>query len=146
MRNRTDQPRCGSDGFLRLGAIAFAIGFSVHALDHARRGLISVPTRVIVIGTIQGVLAVFAVWMVLRGRDRAPTAAILVGFGSALLFTNGHLLPISPDSYVSQADPSVTWFSWVTAFAEIGTGTLFGFAGLRARLSPSAKPPIRSAA
>ena len=120
--------------FLRLAAIAFAIGFSIHALDHARRGLSSVPSHVIVIGTIQGLFAVIAVWMALSGRTRAPVAAILVGFGSALLFTNGHLLPISPDSYVSAPDHNVTWFSWVTAFSEIGTGVLFGIAGVRARL------------
>ena len=146
MRDRTDERRGGSDGFLRLAAIAFAIGFSVHAFDHARRGLASAPTRVIVIGTIQGILAVVAIWMVLRGRDGGPMAAVLVGFGSALLFTNGHLLPISPDSYVSEAHPSVTWFSWVTAFSEIGTGIVFGVAGLRARPTPTSKPRLRRAA
>ena len=125
------------DGFLRVASIAFAIGFSVHAFDHARRGLNSAPTRVIAIGTIQGALAVLAVWLVLRGHHRGPIAAIFVGFGSALLFTNGHLLPISPDSYVTQAHPSVTWFSWVTAFTEIGSGIVFGLAGLRARAGVS---------
>jgi hypothetical protein len=146
MTEQVDPLRRGRDVFLRRAAIAFALGFSVHAFDHALRGLSSAPTRVFIIGTIQGLFAVLAVWMVLRGRERAPMAAILVGFGSALLFTNGHLLPISPDSYVSDAHPSVTWFSWVTAFAEIGTGLVFGIAGLRARLSPSTGPQIRSAA
>lgn len=133
MTNRSREARVDSAAFLRLSAIAFAVGFSAHALDHVRRGLYTVPTRVIVIGTIQGVLASIAIGMVLRGHDRAPMAAILIGFGSALLFTNGHLLPISPDSYVSEAHPSVTWFSWVTAFSEITTGIVLGFAGLRAR-------------
>jgi hypothetical protein len=127
--------QANSEGFLRWAAVAFAIGFSVHALDHLRRGLTAAPTRVIIIGTIQGVFAVIAVWMALTGRRRAPAAAILVGFGSALLFTNGHLLPFSPDSFVTEADTGVTWFSWVTALAEIGTGIVFGIAGVRARLS-----------
>ena len=131
--------------FLHAAAIAFAIGFSVHAFDHARRGLTSAPTRVIVLGTLQGICAVVAVWMVLSGRGRAPMAAILVGFGSALLFTNGHLLPISPDSYVSDAHPSVTWFSWVTAFAEITTGVVFGIAGLRSRERSAPEPVSRAA-
>ncbi len=130
----------GPDAFLRRAAIAFAIGFSLHALDHARRGLATAPTRVIVIGTIQGIVAVIAVWMVLRGRDRASTAAMLVGFGSALLFTSGHLLPISPDSYVSGARQGVTWFSWLTAFSEIGTGLVLGIAALRARPSSTYRP------
>lgn len=119
--------------FLRWTAMAFAIGFSAHVLDHVRRGVTSAPTRVIVIGTIQGLLAVLAVWMTLSRNSRAPLAAMLVGFGSALLFMNGHLLPISLDSYVTAPDASVSWFSWLTAFAEIGTGLTFGAAGLRLR-------------
>ena len=136
----------GSPQFLRLAAIAFGIGFSLHALDHARRGFSSAPTRVFVLGTIQGLCAVAAVWMALRGRKGAPVAAIAVGFGSALLFTNGHLLPISPDSYVSAPDHTVTWFSWVTAFGEIVTATLFGIAGLIARFGSEDSRDMRTAA
>ncbi len=132
MSVRTGRLLTDRGDFLRWTAIAFALGFALHALDHLRRGLTSVPTRVVVIGTIQGVLAVVAVWMAISRRRRAPLAAILVGFGSALLFTNGHLLPVSPDSYVSASAHDVTWFSWVTAFSEIATGTLFGIAGVRA--------------
>ena len=131
----TESSPAGHRAFLRMAAVTFAAGFSLHALDHVRRGLTSSPTRVIVIGTIQGMLSVLAVWAALTGRKNASLAAILVGFGSALLFTNGHLLPVSPDSYVSDPHSSVTWYSWVTAFAEIGTGILFGIAGLRVRLS-----------
>jgi hypothetical protein len=132
MADGTDDVRLDAGPFLRWAAIAFAVGFSAHAFDHARRGLTSVPTRVIVIGTMQGLFAVLAVWMTLSGRARAPMAAILVGFGSALLFANGHLLPISPDSYVSGPDDNVSWFSWMTAVSEIGTGVLFGIAGVGA--------------
>lgn len=28
---------------------------------------------------------------------------------------------------------NVTWFSWVTALSEIGTGLLFAYAGMRAK-------------
>jgi hypothetical protein len=135
MTHSPERYRPTSDRLLRWAAVAFAIGYSVHALDHLRRGLTTAPTRVMVIGTIQGLAAVLAVWMALRSRRQAPMAAILVGFGSALLFTNGHLFPFSPDSFLTEADTGVTWFSWVTAFAEIGTGIVFGIAGLRARRS-----------
>src|SRR5687767_9534862 len=100
MAEATSNARSKSS-FLRVAAVAFAVGFSAHALDHARRGLTASPTRVLAIGALQGVAAVAAIWMVLRGDDRAPVAAMVVGFGSALLFTNGHLLPVSPDSYVA---------------------------------------------
>ena len=135
MTARLEQSPAESDGFLRWAAVAFAIGFSAHALDHLRRGLTASPTRVIIVGTVQGVLAVIAVWMAVTGRRRAATAAILVGFGSALLFTYGHLLPVSLDSFVSPPHRSVTWFSWATAVAEIGTGIVFGIAGVRTRMT-----------
>ncbi len=127
--------------FLKWAAVAFAIGFSVHAVDHFRRGLATTPTRVVIVGTIQGLFAVLAVWMALKGSDKAPIAALVVGFGSALLFTSGHLLPMSPDSYVAPPLRNVTWFSWLSAFAEIGTRILFGIAGLRARLNESREVP-----
>ena len=128
--------RVDRDRFLRRAAIAFAIGYSVHALDHLRRGLTAAPPRVLVVGTIQGVLVAIAIRMVLIGRPRAARAAMLIGFGSALLFTYGHLVPrVSIDSFVTAPDPSVTWFSWVTAVAEIGTGIIVGIAGARSARS-----------
>lgn len=128
------------ESFLRWSAIAFAIGFSVHGLDHLRRGLEASPSRVITVGTVQAVLAVLAIGLVLTEHRTAPSAAMFVGFGSALLFTYGHLLPISLDSFVSGPQTHVTWFSWVSAVAEIGTGILFAIAGVRARQRLGYKP------
>ncbi len=122
-----------SSGLLRTTAIAFAIGFSLHALDHLLRGLDASPQRVVVVGSVQAVFAVVAVALALVRHQTAPTFAVVVGFGSALLFTYGHLLPISLDSYISGGNNGVTWYSWVTAVAETGTGIAFGAAGLRAR-------------
>ncbi|ORW08981.1 hypothetical protein AWC14_22605 [Mycobacterium kyorinense] len=59
----------------------------------------------------------------------------MVGFGSAVGFTYAHLLPtIFPgyqDSFVSAPHINVTWFSWFSALAEIGTAVVFALAGLR---------------
>jgi hypothetical protein len=72
---------------------------------------------------------------VLRHRPRAAETAVLVGFGSAALFVYAHLLPTFlpafQDSFTSGPRINVTWFSWLTAVAEIGTGLLFGYAGLQ---------------
>lgn len=136
MEDRVELSRAYSDRFLRWAAVSFAIGFSAHGLDHLRRGITASPTRVMIVGPVQAVFVVIAVRMTLMGRRRAPVAVILVGFGSALLFTYGHLLPrLSADSFVSAPHPSVTWLSWLTAVAEIGTGMIFGVAGVRARLT-----------
>ena len=82
-----------------------------------------------------------AVFMVLTRRRWAPQAAIVVGFGTALASTYGHLLPTFmpglQDSFVSPPHMGVTWYSWVSLAAAIGTGILFGFAGIRATLPTS---------
>jgi hypothetical protein len=141
---------------LTTAAIAFAAGFGLHGIDHLRRGMAASPAAVMIGGTVQGVFVAVAVLLVLRHRARAPQAAIVVGFGSAALFVYAHLLPIFlpayQDSFISGPRIDVTWFSWLTAVAEIGTGLLFGYAGLQSlrvrsrcghRDSADA-PPIRS--
>jgi hypothetical protein len=66
--------------------------------------------------------------------------AIGIGFGSAVLFVYAHLLPTFlpgyQDSFVSGPRINVTWFSWLTAVAEIGTGLVLGYVGLRSLREP----------
>jgi hypothetical protein len=106
-------------------------------LDHLRRGMSASPHAIMVGGIIQGVFVVVAIAMAITGRRRAPEAAIAVGFGSAVLFTYAHLLPsflpAYQDSFVSGPRINVTWFSWISAVAEIGTGIVFAIAGFRTR-------------
>lgn len=88
-------------------------------------------------GTVQGVFVIVAITMALRASRGAPEMAVFTGVGSALIFTYAHLLPSFwpsyQDSYISGPRINVTWFSWMTALAEIGTGLLFAYAGARAR-------------
>lgn len=124
---------------LRWAAILFAVGWAVHVVDHLRRGMSASPQAIMVGGMIQGVFVVVAVLLALTGRHRSPDWAIGVGFGSAVLFTYAHLLPsyipAYQDSFVSGPRINVTWFSWVSAAAEIGTGLVFAVVGLRVRRS-----------
>jgi hypothetical protein len=133
MTDQIAQPR---SRVLVWAAISFAIGFGVHGLDHLRRGMSASPMFIMVGGSVQGLLVAIAVIMVLTARPRAPLAAMVVGFGSAVVFTYAHLLPtIWPgyqDSFISLPHTNVTWFSWLTAVAEIGTGIVFGAIGIRA--------------
>ncbi len=130
--------RCGpAERHLRWAAILFAVGWGVHLSDHLRRGMAASPHAVMVGGTIQALFVVVAVLMAVTGRRWAPEAAIAVGIGSAILFTYAHLLPsylpAYQDSFVSGPRINVTWFSWVSAAAEIGTGIVFAVVGIRAR-------------
>ena len=123
--------------FLRVSAWAFLFGWGLHVLDHLRRGMAASPMFFMAGGTVQGLIVVIAIVLALRGYARAPELAMFAGLGSALVFIYAHLLPslwpAYQDSYISGPRINVTWFSWATALAEIGTGLLFAYAGLRAR-------------
>jgi len=137
MTTQLPQPPTSTERSLRWAAIAFGLGWGVHVVDHLRRGMSASPHAIMVGGMIQGVFVIVAIVLALTGRKRAPNWAIGVGLGSAVVFTYAHLLPsyfpAYQDSFVSGPRINVTWFSWVSAAAEIGTGLVFGVAGLRAR-------------
>ncbi|OBG91669.1 hypothetical protein A5697_09420 [Mycobacterium sp. E3251] len=54
-------------------------------------------------------------------------------------------LPDFQDSFTSGPRINVTWFSWVTAAAEIGAGLALGYVGVRARRRCAASLPARVA-
>jgi hypothetical protein len=128
--------------FLRWSAVALAIGFGTHAVDHVRRGMSAATMLVMIGGGAEALSIAIAVFMVLTRRAWAAQAAIAIGFGTALASTYGHLLPtLVPgfqDSFVSPPHLGVTWYSWVSLAAAMGTGIVFGFAGIRAMRSQRA--------
>jgi hypothetical protein len=137
MTTQISPPPDSASRSLGWAAILFVSGWGVHVLDHLRRGMSSAPHAIMVGGTIQGIFVVAAIVMALTRRRRAPDAAILVGFGSAVLFIYAHVLPsfwpAYQDSFVSGPRINVTWFSWLSAVAEIGTGIVFAIVGARTR-------------
>jgi hypothetical protein len=120
-----------------VAVIVFAAAFGLHGIDHLRRGMAASPPSIMVGGMLQGIFVVVAVVLVLRGHRWASEAAVLVGFGSAVLFIYAHVLPTFlpgyQDSFISGPRINVTWFSWLTAVAEIGTGLVLGYVGFQAR-------------
>jgi hypothetical protein len=134
MSNHPDLPTTRRS--MTLAMIAFAAAFAVHGVDHFRRGMEASPPAVMVGGTIQGAFVVAAVVLVLSHHRWAARAAIVVGFGSAILFTYAHVLPTFlpnyQDSFTSGPRINVTWFSWLTAVGEIGAGLVLGYVGLHA--------------
>ena len=147
MTDQISSGRANAIEILRWAAIAFAIGFGIHGLDHIRRGMSASPPFIMVGGMIQGVFVAVAVVMALTRRRRAAEAAIAVGFGSAAVFTYAHLLPTFlpgyQDSFISPPHINVTWFSWFSALTEIGTGIVFAIAGIRARRSVGEASVVR---
>jgi len=136
--------------FLRWSAVALAMGFGTHAVDHVRRGMSAATMLVMIGGAAEALSIAIAVFMVLTRRAWAAQAAIVVGFGTALASTYGHLLPtLVPgfqDSFVTPPHLGVTWYSWVSLAAAMGTGIVFGFAGIRAMRSQRGHRSHRSIA
>ena len=135
MSNKRDPNR--AHHWLTVATIVFAAAFTLHGIDHFRRGMDSSPPAVMIGGMVQGLFVVLAVVLVLRNHPRAPETASAVGFGSAALFTYAHVLPCFlpalQDSFTSGPRINVTWFSWLTAVAEIGAGLILGYVGVRTR-------------
>lgn len=125
--------------------IGFVAAFAVHAIDHFRRGMSASPPAVMVGGTIRGLIVVIALALILRGHPWASRVAIVVGFGSATLFVYARVLPTflpgHQDSFTAGPRINVTWFSWLSAVGEIGTGLILGVVGLRARRRAAVEPP-----
>jgi hypothetical protein len=122
---------------IAMAAIAFTTAFGIHGIDHFRRGMDASPPAVMIGGMIQGLFVVTLLALILRKHQWGPQAAIGVGFTSAALFIYAHVLPTFlpayQDSFTSGPRINVTWFSWLTAVGEIGTGLALGCVGLRAR-------------
>jgi hypothetical protein len=117
---------------LKLSAVAFWLGVGVHGIDHLIRGWSATPTPVWVAGFIQLVLVNVAVWLVLTDRPSGAAWAVGVGLVSATLFTAAHMAPtwwFLSDSFISPPHVGVTWYSWISAAAEIGTALVFAAAG-----------------
>src|SRR5258707_15457995 len=95
-------------------------------------------------GMINEISVGVALVPVLREPRWAPGFAFIVGFRSAALFTYPHVLPTFlpgyQDSFTSGPRVNVTWFSWLTAAAEIGAGLVLGYIGLRARRRVTNRP------
>lgn len=120
---------------LRWPAGAFAAGLLVHGSDHIRRGMTAAPSSIMLAGTVQIVFAAVAVIAVWQGRRGAAPMAAFVAFASVVGFTYAHLLPswwpAYSDSYVTGPRIGVTWFSWVSVAAELGTALILGLASVK---------------
>ncbi len=130
---------------MTMAMIVFAAAFGLHGIDHLKRGMDASPPSIMIGGMIQGLFVAIAIVLIVRQHSWGPQAAVIVGFGSTAIFVYAHVLPTFlpgyQDSFTSGPRTNVTWFSWLTAFAEIGAGLLLGYVGLRAGRN---KPAVNS--
>lgn len=109
----------------------FALGSTVHILDHLRRGQGSVTDELHWVGTLALVLQAVVVTLVLTRHRLAPLVAVAAGFPLALGFFAAHWLP----EWSALSDPawqidSWRWFSYIASTTEIVGALAIALAGL----------------
>ncbi|WP_330180016.1 hypothetical protein OHB26_26815 [Nocardia sp. NBC_01503] len=123
---------------LRTVTVVFAIALLVHGSDHLRRGMDTVSSTVMVLGTVQLILAAATIVLIFRNHRWAIPAAIGIGFASAAGFILVHLFPdwFGPfsDSFINApASAKVNGISWFAAIFEIISDFALGVTALRVR-------------
>jgi hypothetical protein len=130
---------------MTMAMIVFAAAFGLHGIDHLKRGMDASPPSIMIGGMIQGLFVAIAIVLIVRQHSWGPQAGVIVGFGSAAIFVYAHVLPTFlpgyQDSFTSGPRINVTWFSWLTAVAEIGAGLVLGYVGCER--AATRRPSIR---
>src|SRR4051812_20921451 len=125
---------------LRASAFAFVVANLLHTADHFRQGTGGLSWEIFVAGTSLTIGAVLVLLLVLRGHERAPLFAVVIGFTGAIGIVASHIAPhwsALSDPY-TEGDQDV--LSWIVVLAEISTAAVLGFAGLRALRAPAPTP------
>lgn len=124
----------GAQRFLTWSALAFTAGLLAHNLDHAvrqSRGLAGLTPGVFGAGAAVYGMTFGAIGLVLARRPIAPLAAVIVGFGTAVLVATVHLF-LPESSPFSDPYPllPVDQISWIAMLSEVVTALVFGVAGV----------------
>ena len=109
----------------------FAVGSSVHIVDHLRRGQGSVTDTLNWAGTLALVLQVVVITLIFTRHRLAPLAAAAAGFPLAVGFASAHWLP----EWSALSDPvweieSLTWLSYLASAIEVAGAIAIGAAGV----------------
>ncbi len=110
----------------------FAVGSTIHIVDHLRRGQGSVSEGLYWLGNLGLVLQVATITLIMTRHRLAPVAAVAAGFPLALGFSAAHWLP----EWSTLSDPlweieSWTWYSWIASTTEIVGALAVAVVGLQ---------------
>lgn len=110
----------------------FVGAWTVHTLDHARRGLGASPEGVTWAGTLVGLVAAVAITLIVVGHRVAPALAATVFPSIAFGVAASHLLPAwGPLSDPILFDSSTDVWSVPAVTIEIVAATVLGFVAWR---------------
>ncbi len=119
---------------LRLCAIFYALGLTLHTVDHLRRGLDVLTPQVIWAGNLSTAIGITVVTLVLLGNRHAPLLAAVTGLPIALGVAAVHLLPkwsALSDTFEGARNTGVSPLSWTVVLIEIVGALAMGVVGFR---------------
>jgi hypothetical protein len=122
--------RDDADRLLWNAGLVYLAAFTLHTVDHLRRGSDSITEALYVAGYLSSLLSIALIVLVLTRHRLAPLAAVAIGLPQALAFVAAHFLPewsAISDSFVEGGASAV---SIVAGLAEIAGALLVGLAGL----------------
>jgi hypothetical protein len=133
---------------LKRAAWIYAIGTTLHTIDHFRRGAGSTSWELVEVGTAGTILAAIVITLILTEHRLAPTAAVSVGFAHGLGIAAVHWLPrwsVLSDSFFDWSAGPISWTAVTLEVAgAIGVGVAGAIALRRSRAgspdSPSPQP------
>ena len=114
---------------LLVAHVAFITAMILHTLDHFRQGTGRLSVGVLAGGSFLSLIAVASLPLTFRRHPKAPLAATVVGFYTAVAVTAAHILPnwgVFSDPYSAL---SLDAYSWSVMLAEIGMAIVFGAVG-----------------
>src|SRR5436190_12248635 len=97
---------------LEAASAGFVAANILHTLDHFRQGVGGLTWEILVGGTTLTLLAIAVLVLVLRGDERAPAFAAVVGFAGALGIASSHIAPhwsALSDPYPSIGADALSW-------------------------------------
>ena len=119
------------DRHLMIAGAVFAVGTTIHVVDHLRRGQTSITELLFILGNLALVAQIVTITLILTRHRLAPVVAMAAGFPLAIGFAAAHWLP----HWSAMSDPvwrihSATWFSYLASTAEIVGALAVGVGGL----------------
>lgn len=111
---------------LLVASAICALGYVLHNVDHARRGLAGTPDAVVWAGTLLLLLAAVVFTLVTTDHPGAPLLAAGLGFGTAIGVSAAHLLPDWGALSDPLVDRSASAVTWIAVLAEIAGGLVLG--------------------
>jgi hypothetical protein len=115
---------------LEAASTGFVSANILHTLDHLRQGVGDLTWEILAGGSLLTALAIVVLVMVLRGDERAPAFAAVVGLSGAVGIASAHIAPHWSALSDSYPEIHADALSWIVMLIEVGAALVLGLVAL----------------